>query len=320
LRAARFLPLVGNLFCRQLAIARFIAIPHFCRVSSLVLIRISVRVPTGMPSYDPLIPSTVTATMRAILEAVSRGSVLYTTGTVSATKALALAAKFDERYDLGMNSVRRDHARRAGRSVFRLVMFPLQGTTDLAWWLLRSEGDHPLAALEKWKDARRESIRWPWRYELVRLPVPVAHRRKMQGIKKRQVQPVGWTWRIRIEEVRATEQTVRHVAQHRDDRLAQIVSGLRSAPGFRGIRQDVAALYRYIREQCRRRNREPPPMPTTIRWVGAFRKHQTWPLSVLVRRVQRGRASWFPAYRASGQGGGDILASASSHQFEDQKP
>lgn len=260
--------------------------------------------PKGMPSYDPLIPSTATAAMRAILEAVSRGSVLYTSGSVSAAKALALAAKIDERYDLSMNVVRRDHARRAGRSVFRLIMFPLPGTTDLAWWLLRSEGDHPLASLEKWKDARRESIRWPWRYELVRLPVPVAHRRKMQGIKKRQIQPVGWTWRIRIEEVRAIEQTVRHVAQHRDERLAQMVAGLRAAPGFRGIRQDVAALYRYIREQCRRRNREPPPMPTTIRWVGAFRKHQKWPLSVLVRRVQRGRASWFPSSRGQGLGVG----------------
>jgi hypothetical protein len=257
-----------------------------------------------MPNYDPMIPNSVTATMRALLDAVSRGSVFYASGTVSATKALALAAKFDERYDLAMNVVRRDHARRAGRSAFRLIMFPLPGTTDLAWWLLRSEGDHPLISLEGWKDSRRESIRWPWRYELVRLPVPVAHRRKMQGVKQRQIKSVGWTWRIRIEEVRSIEQTVRHVAQHRDERLAHIVTGLRAAPGFRGVRQDVAALYRHIRDQCRRRNREPPPMPTTIRWVGAFQQRQTWPLSTVVRRVQRGRDSWFPADRHPGIGTG----------------
>lgn len=250
-----------------------------------------------MTGYDPLIAASATATMRALLDGVSRGAVLYTSGTVSADRAQALAAKMDERYDLSMSVIRRDHARRAGRSVFRLVMFPLPGTTDLAWWLLRSPGEHPLASLETWRDARREPIRWPWRYELIRLPVAVAHRAKMQGHKQRQIKPVGWTWRMIRQDIGDIEQTVRHVAQYRDERLAAIIHGLRAAPGFRGVRQDVARLYHYIADQCRKRNREPPPMPTSPRWVGAYRRVTTYPLSTLVRRVQRGRASWFPAGR-----------------------
>lgn len=260
-------------------------------------------------NYDPLVPGSVTAAMRSLLDQVSRGATLYVCGKVGASKALALAAKFDERYDLRMSNVRRDHARRAGRSTFRLVMFPDPHSTDLFWWLLRTPGEHPLASLEDWRDARRHYVHWPWLYELVQLPVSVAHRRKLQGVKKRQIKPVGWTWRFDAAEVHRLKEMIRHVAQFKDDRLEQIVHGLCAAPGFRGVRQHVIELLGYIRDQCRRRDRPPPPMPITIRWVGAYRSVKTYPLSTLVRRVQRGRVSWFP----SGPGNAQEVGTSSDH-------
>lgn len=246
-------------------------------------------------SYDPLIHTTVTATMAALQRHVSRGSHWYVAGTVPAERALALAARFDERYHLGMTVAQRDHARRRGRAVFRLVMWPLADQTSLEWWLLRSDGDHPLLSMERWRDARRDRIRWPWMYELLRMPVDGALRAKyLRSDGRKAINPVTWTWRICRDEMDAMRASIRHWSQVHDDRLPALIRSLHAAPGFRGIRQDVWRLYRYVERQHAKRQRAAPPIPDSIRWITA-RRSATVPLSTLVRRRQQGRATWFPA-------------------------
>ncbi|MDE0854887.1 MAG: hypothetical protein OSA97_10755 [Nevskia sp.] len=253
----------------------------------------------GRPGgYDPLVPTTVTGAMRLLLLDVSRGSSRYVSGTVSAGRALALSAKFHERYDLSGDPVRRSRRRAKGEAVFALHFFPRYGATDLNWWLLRTDGDHPLLGLESWRDATnvRDAICWWDRYELVREPVPVAHRRKLAGPGGKPVKPVTWTWRFRREAIEAIRAHIRHIVQHPDDRLRQLARSLSAAPGWRQIRSDVKQLHRYLDHQ-QAQHRVPEArrvaMPATIRWTTP-RTIRRVPLSVLCRRAAQGQESWFP--------------------------
>lgn len=253
----------------------------------------------GRPAgYDPLVPTTVTAAMRLLLLDVSRGHTQYVSGTVPADRAQALAARFHERYGLAGDKVQKSRRRAKGQAVFALHLFPQAGTTDLYWWLLRTDGDHPLLSLERWRDAAdvRTAISWWDRYELVREPVPVAHRKKLAGPAGKPLKPVTWTWRFRrqvMDEIRAH---IRHCVQHPDDRLAQLVRSLAAAPGWRQMRAQVKQLYFYL-DQQQSQHRVPPgrrvQMPATIRWTTP-RAVRRLPLSVLARRVAQGQESWFP--------------------------
>jgi hypothetical protein len=246
-------------------------------------------------SYDPQVYTTVTATMAALQRHVSRGTHWYVMGTVNADRALALAGRFDERYGLSKTVAQRDHVRRQGRATFRFLLWSLADQIALRWWLLRTDGDHPLLTLERWRDARQDRVRWPWLFELVRLPVDRVLRSKyLRPNGQNAINPVTWTWRIRRDEIDAMRSSIRHWSQYDDDRLATLIRGLQAAPGFRGVRRDVHALYRYIVRQHERRKRDPPSIPQTIRWVTPRRARRV-PLSVLVRRQQQGRATWFPA-------------------------
>ena len=253
--------------------------------------------------YDPLIYSTATATMSAIQRYVSRGAVWYVTGEVEADRALALAARLDERYGLAATVAQRDHARRAKRATFRLILWPLSGTTRLRWWLLRTDGEHPLLSMERWRDARHDRIRWPWDFELAQMPVPPAaragYRRKNGRVA---INAVTWTWRIERQHMEAMRASIRHWAQHADERLAALIRSLHLSPGFRQIRTDVLTIDRYVLSQCERRKRTPPAIPPLPRPVirAAGRQDQRVPLSALVRRRQRGASSWFPARLSSG--------------------
>lgn len=245
-------------------------------------------------SYDPAVISTVTQTMQALQRHVSRGSFYYVTGEVEASKALALAARFDERYSLTQTTGQRDHTRRKGQATFRFFVWPIAGQKKLRWWLLRTDAHHPLLSLEKWRDARKNRIEWLWLYELVRTPVDPKLRDKYKrpGGKKA-INSQTWTWRIKRDEVDRLKASIRHWSQYQDNRLPVLIRSLFKSPGFRGIRSDVSGLYFYIKKQHEKRKRTPPYIPPTIRWVTG-KKAVTLPLSTLVRRSQQCRSEWFP--------------------------
>lgn len=250
--------------------------------------------------FDPNIFSTASATMAAIQQFAARGSHHYVSGTVEVSAAQRLAHKFHERYELAMSMSQREHARRRGRATFRLVMWPLAGMTTLHWWVLRTDGAHPILGLETWRDAREKRIEWPWNFELVRMPVPPAARQNYRRADGNvAINDVTWTWRFQRQEMDAMRATIRHLSQHRDERLSQLLRRLHSAPGFRQIRSDVLTLDRYVVEQCRRRHREPPPIPPLPRPYirGRGKSAAAVPLSWLARRAQRGAGTWFSSER-----------------------
>lgn len=244
--------------------------------------------------FDPPVYFSAASTMNAIKFCVARGAFFYVGGHVPADRALALANRFHERYDLPQSVGAREHRRRRGQARFSLHFWPRENALGLDWWLLRSEGSHPLLRLETWRDAREDRLAWPWWFELCQLPVDPALRdryRLPDGAFR--IASHTWTWRISPAEMDRLRILIRHAAQHRDDRLPQLIRSLQLCPGDRGIRGDVHRLYRYIGSQCAKRKVTAPVIPSTIRW-STGKRGPTVPLSTLIRRAESGATHWFP--------------------------
>lgn len=245
---------------------------------------------------DPEIYVTMTASMLAVQKAVSTGYVFYVSGSVEATRALALVAKLESHFPLGSTDKQREYAAKKKRCSFRLVLFPMPGRTDLYFCLFRTDGSHPLLRLEHWRDARRDPIAWPFFYELRQVPVPPEHRKRFRRKNGRMaINPVTWTWRFNRGEMDRLRACIRHWVQMNDERLRRLIRGLSFAPGFRAVRDDVYTLHRYIEGQCRRRDVPVPEFPRR-RWIALTKgkSFRTYPLTLLVRRVGRGQP-WFPS-------------------------
>lgn len=252
--------------------------------------------------YDPQICFQIAGAMTELQHAAAAGYVQFRSGTVPVEQAMDLASKFDNRYQLQDSKDQRSRRRSKKQATYKLVMYPILNTQDIAWRLLKTIGIHNDDE-RIWKSMRREHLEWLWRYELIQLPVDPAHRakyaRKPTGgmSKKASAKPginsVTWTWRIKPSEVKSIKQDIRFYITKSDSRLEQLIAGLRRAPGFRGIRQDVYGLYAFLQRQCRNHKKTCPEIPKTIPWV----RNQHYcrvPLSTLVRRAARGESSWFP--------------------------
>lgn len=249
--------------------------------------------------FDPMIQTSVKSCLIALQSSVAHKFDYAVTGTIPAHKALLLATRLDEKFGLRRDSDQKHYHRKKGRAVFVLHMFPVDDTTSIQFWLLRTDGTHPLLDTEQWKDVRKERLQWLWWYELVQLPVEVAHRKKMarrdgsEGIK-----PVTWTWRITRDDMDRLKRAIRVAVQFEDERLPRIIQSLKSAAGARGIRKDVKDLYAYIRTQCVARKRRCPEIPTTVSWIGNRSQTGRIPLSTLVGRVGK-KGGWFPVRQSS---------------------
>lgn len=245
--------------------------------------------------FDPKLNNTQAGTMRAIQLIVSQGYYWFVCGFVPLLKVQLLVQKMDERYQLQMTQGQRDHARRKKIATFRLILWPVPDQTSFYWILLRTEGEHPLLAMETWLDARGpDRIQWPWLYELVRTPVPKALRAKYKRKDGRHaINPVTWTWRIRPMEVERLKALIRHIVHTRDDRLRQVVRGLAISPGLRGVRDDVYGLFRYIEKRCATHHRTDVTVPMKIFPIRS-KVGRLIPLSVVLHRARKGKESWFP--------------------------
>ncbi len=245
--------------------------------------------------YDPRINNTQAGTMRAIQMAVAQGHHYFICGEVPVDRAPLLVQRFDERYQLQMTQGQRDHARRAGKATFRLMLWPIYDRTSFYWILLRTDGTHPLLAIEQWLDARGEKrIQWPWRYVLVRTPVPKPLRDKYRRANGHvAINAVTWTWRFQPMEVERIKALVRHIVHTRDGRMQQLIRGLAISPGFRGVRDDVYKLYRYVEKRCAQHHRDEVIVPKSIFPIRA-KVGRLVPFSVVMRRARAGKESWFP--------------------------
>jgi len=118
-----------------------------------------------------------------------------------------------------------------------------------------------------WRDARSDPVVRPFLYELRQVPVPPEHRQNFRRKDGRPaVNAVTWTWRIRRDDLDRLRACVRHWVQQRDERLRRLIRGLALAPPFRGVRDDIFSLHRYIISQSSERKVSAPDLPGR-RWL-----------------------------------------------------
>lgn len=186
--------------------------------------------------------------MRRIVHLVSHGYTRYVDGSVSPSKAEALALKFLDRYELDRSAQTRWRYKKNGLANSYLVMYP-ESRESIRWYLLVTEGDGLVTQMEKLVDAGNKRKRLQMTgYELVKVP-------------KSDV-PADWSWKMTAE----TEQGWRdrfHIAiTHRNDlEMRQCLHSLGQCPGFSEIRKQAYGVYDYAVEEWgkHRKNSEPWP-------------------------------------------------------------
>lgn len=200
---------------------------------------------------DVLVLDTKTQLMQSLQRAVGHGFPYHTTGTVPLDKARRLTKKFRDLYLVHLTAQERWRRRKLRLGNARLFLWREKPDSDLTFFLLVSEGEHPAHDLEKLKDGRRDGQRLRLTgYELV------PHQREGEAHH-------SWTWRMTkqtADDWRARIlQAVRH--QNRTD-MAQAWHSLHHTPGFGGNRAQVRVLVKLFRAEWKRRSKQPWPLPS----------------------------------------------------------
>lgn len=219
-------------------------------------------------TYDPFIYLYKSVFLQRIADYVRTGHVHWTSGEVTASKAAALAKKFDRLYGVGRSRHQRAWARQKGEASAVLLFYRRPGrssaspvpspdggrqTTDeacrtadaaeprLVWMLLVTEGEHLAPRLERLHHAPDPSGRVRVdELELVALP------------RTGQTRP-AWTWRMTEEAVQGWRATIIDCARRQPWRLGYEVQQLARLPGFAGCRAQVKKLMQLARGEHRRR-------------------------------------------------------------------
>ena len=210
-----------------------------------------------------LIPASQTSTMFLMVQRVAAGYRFHQRGTVPLAKAVALAEKFDTKFEWSADRVRRQFFKRKGLASANLFMFP-DGPDTLNWWLLASEGsveDRP-----QFKDCwhPKQPILWDSRYRIEHFQRPSEH-----GGGRR------WTWQITPQRMAELQANVIYLCSH-TTRLKELIgfyTALERMPGFHGIRHQVHQLYALGEKTWRGRSRQIWPVrPIEMRYVSFTQK------------------------------------------------
>lgn len=185
-----------------------------------------------MPPSTPIARSK-TAALSRILDSVPKGYQRYTSGTVSAAKAGALANKFHARYGIGCSPAQRLTRKSKGIANAVLAMYWPQGAVEVNWLLLATDG----TGLESEKlRPVDEKPRLSWLgYELIRHSV--------QG-------RTSWTWRRPREEMAELHALLAHQANLKHQKaLSETLERIARQPGFSGVRAQSWALCQEARRR-----------------------------------------------------------------------
>jgi len=196
--------------------------------------------------YDPPIHIYKTALMQRLIDAVSRGYLHHTSGTVPLRKAQRMAEKFAQRYGIHFNTNQRAYAKRQGRANARLFLLAYEHSDELDWWLLVTPGSGQVHEEERLHLAadRRHRIRIQDDYELLRAP-----RRKRHGGRH------VWTWRMTRQCYTTWRHRLIEACRARSPRrITESLQSLRRVPGFSGTRQQTIELLRLAQHEWRRRH------------------------------------------------------------------
>ena len=178
-----------------------------------------------MPASTPIACSKTAALVR-ILDSVPKGYHRYTHGTVSSSKAKALAKKFHGLYGIGCSPAQRLTRKGKGLANAVLVMYWLADAEQVEWLLLATDGTG--LEQETLLDVRdKQRLKWLG-YELAR------HTNRAK---------VMWTWRRTKEEMTELHALIAMQAnQHNCAAIAETLERIARQPGFRGVRTQSWAL------------------------------------------------------------------------------
>ena len=214
------------------------------------------------PRFDPFVFTTRAPWMQRTCDLVRSGHHLYLQGEIPLERAAYLAEKFERLYDVGLDRLQASRARKDGAASARLLFLSLPDKNNLAWLLLRTEGQLSPAAAEvreKWRDAYEDRIKYD-RFEMVRLP------------RAGQIKP-AYTWRY----TRNAYDTIRDsivyaISSKHDEQLKVLIGGIFHSPGFAGIRSQVIKLVDLIKSDWKRARKAGSPMPTIPEHLGYVRR------------------------------------------------
>jgi hypothetical protein len=210
----------------------------------------------GSSIADPFIYTSKTVWMQRVADAVKAGAPLYILGQIPLQKAPFLLEKFGKRYILNAARMTDSRARKAGEPVARWIGYLEEKTGTVHWVLLYWPGKE-ICREEKWLYTAKDRIRHSG-YELVRLTRPGA---KLPVL----------TWRYTREQYQALrDEIIRFIRTRQDVLLEQRIYSLSKSPGFSGVREQVKALWKLIRDEWKRSRKKtetPPAIPPTINYV-----------------------------------------------------
>jgi uncharacterized protein with PIN domain len=220
-----------------------------------------------------------TAFMQRIADHVRLGYNHWTSGTITAERAPALARKFHQRYGICLTRHQKAYGRSKGEASAVLIMREAE-PGQLQWMLMLTPGENLAHDLEKLKDATTAAGRIVVTgYELVQLP-------------RRGSERAAWTWRMPADTYEAWRERILRSARRHPDSLTRELAELARTPGFSGCRGQVRKLLQLARAEARRRLGSAATTvshPTRIGYVQRLSQSGT-PLSVWIRQ-QRAAAS-----------------------------
>lgn len=183
-----------------------------------------------MPASTPIARSK-TAALARILDCVPKGYHRYTSGTVQAGKAEALARKFHSLYGIGCTPAQRLTRKAKGLANAVLVMYWPRDAECAHWLLLATDGE---GLEEETMRVTESKPRLKWLgYEL--------SRRSAQG-------RAAWTWRRSKSEMAEWHALLASQAALRNHAaMAETLERIARQPGFHGVRTQSRALFQEAR-------------------------------------------------------------------------
>jgi len=234
--------------------------------------------------------SLITA-MQAVIDAVPVHP-WYVHADLPPDKLRRVFAKLRERYpDLERDRWHAARRRENGLTSHVLVVYWPPKSEQTGWFVLMAS--QPDDSGEQWRDARdrhnRLCIRAGW-WELTKhtppkLPTPKEDTNRPDFTPKPPQRPQlwsqtdgkpRWTWRMSKERRAKIEGEIKNaVAKGWTDWLAKFIAGARFWPGFAGIRQNHAAIGKFLTDRWRRVRADDPPEWKRLPYVTRRRKART---------------------------------------------
>jgi hypothetical protein len=185
-----------------------------------------------MPASTPIARSK-TAALSRVLDTIPKGYCRYTRGTVSVSKAEAMARKFHLRYGIGCTPAQRVTKRKRGLANTLLAMYWPDGCQQVEWLMLVTDGEG-MEGETLLGVADKPRLVWLG-YELVRRPE--------RG-------RTAWTWRRPSSEMSEQYALIAEQCKKREvNSLRDLLQTVANQPGFHGVREQSKRLF----EEARRR-------------------------------------------------------------------